>query len=188
MIDGPPRLPELVVGTRVVLRRWVATDTPGLAAAVERNIEHLRPWMPWIATEPLDWGERVALIESWAQAWVDGKDVILGVFMGEGVIGGCGLHRRRGPHGLELGYWIDKDHTNRGIGTEVGALLTSAALRVRGMRFVEIHHDKANVVSRRIPEHLGYKFLGETPGHIEAPGEVGIDCGWRMDAADWHER
>jgi RimJ/RimL family protein N-acetyltransferase len=185
MIDSPTRLPGEVVGRRVVLRRWVVSDVPEMAAVVERNTEHLRPWMPW-AKETLDEKDRAALIETWERSWLDGGEVVFGVFLDGRAIGGCGLHRRRGPNGLEIGYWIDKDHTNQGMATEVARALTTAALSVPGITFVEIHHDKANVASRRVPEHVGYTFVEETPDEVTSPGEVGIDCGWRMEAADWH--
>ena len=178
-------LPDRLAGPRVVLRRWLVEDEPSLTAAITRNIEHLRPWMPWIASEPLPSNERVALIKAWERLWRDGGDVVLGVFLDGYAIGGCGLHRRRGPHGLELGYWIDAAHTNRGIATEVARVLTTAALSHPGVSFVEIHHDKANIASRRVPEHLGFTFIGETPDEVTSPGEVGIDCAWRMDANDW---
>jgi RimJ/RimL family protein N-acetyltransferase len=161
-------------------------DAPELSSAVERNIEHLRPWMPWIASEPLNRGERERLIEGWEQTWLDRGDAVLGVFMQDRVIGSSGLHRRRGPQGLEIGYWIDKDYTNQGLATETARLLTTAALSVRGVTFVEIHHDKANASSRRVPEHLGYRVVGECRDEITAPG--GIEYQWRMEAADWHDK
>jgi RimJ/RimL family protein N-acetyltransferase len=178
-------LPDRLAGPRVALRRWLPSDEPALSAAISRNIEHLRPWMPWIASEPLPTDERVALIEAWERVWLDGGDVVLGVFLDDHAIGGCGMHRRRGPHGLELGYWIDAEHTNRGLATEVARTLTTAALSVPSVTFVEIHHDKANVASRRVPEHLGYTFVGEAPDEVTSPGEIGIDCAWRMDAVSW---
>jgi len=54
-----------------------------------------------------------------------------------------------------------------------------------GVAFVEIHHDKANIASGRVPEKLGYTFVAETQDSVTSPGEVGIDCGWRMEAANW---
>ena len=185
MIDSPTRLPGEVVGARVLLRRWVAADVPALAAAVARNIEHLRPWMPWIAHEPLPDEERAALLDTWERSYLDGGDVIYGVFLDSRAIGGSGLHKRRGPHGLEIGYWIDKEHTNQGIATEVAGALTAAALSVPGVTFVEIHHDKANIASSRVPQKLGYMFVGETQDSVTSPGEVGIDCAWRVEAANW---
>ncbi|MEY2403973.1 MAG: ribosomal-protein-serine acetyltransferase [Acidimicrobiaceae bacterium] len=185
MIDSPTRLPDSVKGSRVVLRRWTVADVPAVAAAIARNVEHLRPWMPWVEFEPLPDADRAALFDSWERSYLDGGDVIYGVFLGDQAIGGSGLHKRRGPHGLEIGYWIDKDHTNHGIATEVARVLTSAALSVPGITFVEIHHDKANIASSRVPQKLGYTFVAETQDSVTSPGEVGIDCGWRMDAANW---
>jgi RimJ/RimL family protein N-acetyltransferase len=185
MIDSPTRLPGELLGARVVLRRWTVADVPALADAVTRNIEHLRPWMPWIAFEPLPDDDRAALVETWERAYLEGGEVIYGVFLDGGVIGGCGLHKRRGPHGLEIGYWIDKDHTNRGMAAEVARVLTSASLAVPNVTFVEVHHDKANIASSRVPQKLGYAFVGETQDSVTSPGEVGIDCGWRMEAANW---
>ena len=186
--DDRTLLPEHVLGPRVELRRWRAADVAALAAAVTRNIEHLRPWMPWIADEPMSNRDRAALIERWEHAWLGGGDVTLGVLRQGAVIGSCGLHRRRGPHGLEIGYWIDADHLGQGIATEVAATLTDAAFEVPGVTFVEIHHDRRNRASAAIPRRLGYRYLGEAPDRVSAPGEEGIDCGWRMDLSDWAGR
>jgi ribosomal-protein-serine acetyltransferase len=56
---------------------------------------------------------------------------------------------------------------------------------------VEIHHDKANTRSGGIPRRLGYVFAGEAPdapATPAAPGEVGIDCTWRMTRDAWEPR
>jgi RimJ/RimL family protein N-acetyltransferase len=167
------------VGPRVVLRPETAIDVAQLGAVVSRNLEHLRPWMPWVANEPLTDEQRLALLERWDRERVQGGDAVFGIFLDGEIVGGAGLHRRRGPHGLEIGYWVDRDHLGRGIATEAAGLLTEAALGVPGITFVEIHHDKANVASAKVPERLGYRFVGEAPDQIKAPGEVGIDCTWR---------
>lgn len=185
MIESPTLLPGSLAGERVVLRRWVLDDVPAWAAAIARNIEHLRPWMPWVEHEPLSDQDRGQLLDHWERLYLDGGDVGYGVFRDGQAIGGCGLHKRRGPHGLEIGYWIDKDHTNQGIATEVARILTSAALSIPGITFVEIHHDKANIASSRVPQKLGYTFVGETQDSVTSPAEVGVDCAWRMEAADW---
>lgn len=181
-------LPDRLAGRRVVLRRWEAADVPALAAVITRNVEHLRPWMPWIADEPLRDLERRALLERWEQIWRSGGDVVLGVFLGDEAVGSTGLHRRRGPHGLEIGYWIDEMHTRLGLATEVAGVLTDAAFDVPGVVFVEIHHDRRNVASAGVPRKLGYRFMGERPDRVDAPGEEGIDCTWRIDLASWRAR
>lgn len=167
------------------LRAWTTADAAALGATIARNIDHLRPWMPWIAEEPLTPQDREAMIERWRRSRLDGGDSVLGVFLEGAVIGGCGLHRRRGPHGLEIGYWIDRNHTGRGFATEATAMLTSTALAVAGVTFVEIRHDRANVASRRIPERLGYRFVEDVAREAVAPGESGIESTWRIETADW---
>lgn len=141
--------------------------------------------MPWVASEPLPRSERLALLERWERDWSEGGDVVMAVLLDGEVVGGTGLHRRRGPHGLEIGYWVDCTHLGQGIARETASMLTTAALALEEISFVEIHHDKANVRSARIPERLGYVFVDESPDTPNAPGEMGIDCAWRMTRDAW---
>jgi hypothetical protein len=60
------RLPEYIVGPDgLTLRRWRRGDAARLGEAIADSVEHLRPWMPWIAHEPLSVTERQARIDSW---------------------------------------------------------------------------------------------------------------------------
>ncbi len=178
-------LPEIVETPRLTLRRWVAGDGARMGEVVTTNLEHLRPWMPWIATEPLSVEAREELIASWTEGWLAGGDVVFGIFCGDRIVGGTGFHRRVGPSGLEIGYWIDADHVGRGYATEVTRALTDAAFELDGIDRVEIHHDRANWRSRRVPERLGYGFQGESPRTAQAPAETGIDCRWTITRAEW---
>ncbi len=177
--------PELMRSPRLVLRRWVEADADALNAAVAASLDHLRPWMPWISTEPLDRPRRSALIRQWHADWDGDGDFVVGVFDDGQVIGGAGLHRRRGPGALEIGYWIHIDHLRRGYASEVAATLTTVAFTVKGVERVEIHHDKANIASAGVPARLGYAYSGESPDAVTAPGEVGTDCRWVMTRRDW---
>ena len=47
---------------RTVLRCWKPADAPLLAAAIAASVEHLRPWMPWVADEPMEFAQRVKLM------------------------------------------------------------------------------------------------------------------------------
>jgi ribosomal-protein-serine acetyltransferase len=179
------RLPEQVEGEDIVLRRWLPSDAEPLAQAVAESAEHLRPWMPWISQEPLDLEARRALIERWGQEWAAGGDLYQGIFSHGQIVGGCGLHRRIGPGGLEIGYWIHFAFTRRGLATVSARLLTDAAFTVRGIERVEIHHDRANQASAGIPSKLGFAFVGEVPDEVSAPGELGLEWLWRMERTAW---
>jgi len=178
-------LPNMISTERLTLRQWTVADVDALSAAVTESIEHLRPWMPWIGPEPISRPQRVALIEHWHAEWSRGGDLVIGVFRDGAVVGSSGLHRRRGPGVLEIGYWVHVDHVQQGIATEVARALTTAAFTVPDIERVEIHHDKANAASAGVPRRLGYTFVDETPVDVTSSGEMGIDCRWVVRREEW---
>lgn len=182
-------LPDHVETERLVLRRWDPADEPGLSAAIAASVEHLRPWMPWAAGEPLTPTDRVHWIEEMNAQWARGGDVVLGMLLDGVVVGGTGLHRRAGPDTLEVGYWVHVDHTGRGYASESTAALTDAAFTIPGIELVEVHHDRANVASRRVPERLGFSMVAERePTTVPSPGEDRVDWCWQMTREEWERR
>ncbi len=180
------RLPESLPGPgRLLLRRWVPTDAEVLGRAVAESLEHLRPWMSWASQEPLSPSNRRAMIEKWEQEWLEGGDVTMGVFVDARVAGGVGLHRRIGVGGLEIGYWTHPAFLRMGLATTAAWVLTDAAFALPGIAHVEIHHDRANVASAGIPRKLGYCLVAQLTDQPDAPGEVGVECRWRMTREQW---
>lgn len=171
---------------RLLLRTWRIDDAPVMSAAIEASVDHLRPWMAWAADEPITLRTRVEVIRGMVCGWEEGREAIYGVFVGDTVVGGCGLHRRGGPQTLEIGYWVHVDHVRHGYATELSAALTDAAFGIGGIDRVEIHHDKANVASRGVPAKLGFRFVGDRPNAKKAPGEVGVDCTWAATRGEWN--
>jgi ribosomal-protein-serine acetyltransferase len=180
------RLPELIHGPgALVLRRWVRVDAEILGEAVMESIEHLRPWMPWAADEPLSVVERRALIGEWERHWLAGGDVVMGIFVNGSAAGGCGLHHRIGPGGLEIGYWTRSSLLRCGIATSAARLLTEAAFARADITHVEIHHDKANAASAGIPAKLGFELIREVRDGRDAPSELGLSCEWQLTREHW---
>lgn len=155
------------------MRSYTVDDAAALHEAILASIDHLRPWMPWASLEPLTFDQRIE--------WLRGVREAMGIFEGDTCVGGTGLHDRIGEGGLEIGYWVRADHVGRGIATEAARQVTALAFVRPGITYVEIHHDKANVRSRRVPEKLGFTLVREVPDAITAPGECGICCEWRLD-------
>lgn len=177
--DALLRLGELT------LRRWRRSDADALARAIEESVEHLRPWMPWIADEPLSPAARRALLLQWSIDWRRGVNRNLGMWVDGTLVGACGLHRRVGPDGLEIGYWVHPRHTRHGYATRAAAALTTYAFDVVDVDRVEIRNDHANELSARIPRRLGFELVGEIPHPPLAPGETGVRQLWRMDSRRW---
>ena len=167
------------------MRPWRAGDAEAVNDAVASSREHLLPWMPWAAAAPDTLERRRERIAEWEREWRAGGDCVYGIFVGELVAGGCGLHRRVCPDGLEIGYWLRADLTGRGVMTVAAGLVTDAAFSVKGIELVEIHHDKANERSAGIPRRLGFTRVRELEREPQAPGEIGVEWQWRMMREQW---
>jgi ribosomal-protein-serine acetyltransferase len=180
------RLPEGTEGDGLVIRRWRINDAAVLHEAITANVEHLRPRMAWIAQEPLALDDRRDMIDRWDGEWADGGDAVYGVWEHDVVVAGCGLHRRIGSGGVEIGYWTHVDHQGRGVATTLSRLLTDLAFTLPEIDRVEINHDLTNVASGRIPEKLGYRRIGAQQATRElAPADTGTDVVWRVTRTGW---
>ena len=180
-------IPDRISELSVELRRWRIADAYALSRLVADNLDHLRPWMPWIEAEPLSVLSRTQMIREWEKKRRDGGDLIVGVFIGGQPVGGAGLHRRRGPEILEIGYWIGARYTGMGYATRSASLLADLAFSLPSIAKVEIHHDRANVASSRVAQRAGMVFVSETATDIAAPGESGVEWTWAMTRAEWLE-
>jgi ribosomal-protein-serine acetyltransferase len=181
------QLPEVVVTERLTLRVWRPEDAPALTRAVSDSAEHLSPWMPWASDEATIARYEEFIAERRAQ-WAQGGDAVYGVFVGDDVAGGTGLHQRRGEGILEIGYWIHVEHVGRGYASELATTLTDTAFGIDAVTRVEIHHDRANLRSRAVPARIGFIFEGETPDEPHAPGDEGVDWTWAVDRSSWLSR
>jgi len=175
------RVSDRIPAGAIVLRRWEPEDAPLLVAAVTESLEHLRPWMPWIAKEPQSVEQRRQMII----AWRDGGEASYGMFDEDGrrVVGGCGLHARIGPAALEIGYWVHVAHVGKGHATAAARALTSAAFAVDGIERVEIHCDETNRASAAVPAKLGFELARVEDRDPEAPGESGRHLIWLLERA-----
>jgi ribosomal-protein-serine acetyltransferase len=170
---------------RLAIRPWQLGDAAALNVAIGESLEHLRPWMPWIVMEPRSVADRESLIARWENERRAGGDIVFGLFLGTVVVGGCGLHRRLGPSGLEIGYWVHAAHLRRGYAASASATLTSVAFSFPEIELVEIHCDRANHASQGVPRKLGFTLIGQQPQPVQAPKETGMQEVWRTLRSDW---
>ncbi len=180
-------LPEAVSTPRLTLRVWRDEDAAALAEAVRVSREHLARWMPW-ANEDTSVEHYGSFIADRRAQWAEGGDATYGVFCGGAVAGGTGLHRRRGPGVLEIGYWIHVDFVGRGYATEIAAALTDTAFTIEGINRVEIRHDGANARSRAVPERLGFTHEAALSGERKTSGDEGDDWVWAVGRDEWTTR
>jgi ribosomal-protein-serine acetyltransferase len=172
----------------VEVRYWEESDAPAAADALTRSAAHLGRWLAWVHTERLDEATRRQWIRRVNGLRAAGEDIHFGIWRGEELVGGCGLHRRVGPGGLEIGYWVHADHLREGVATAAVRLLCERAFTMPSVDRVEIHHDRANVASEGVPRKLGFSLVGEAPEAPKVPAEEGIERVWRLTRAEWERR
>jgi len=146
-------------------RPFVLEDADALAAAYVRNRAHLERWDP---VRPEEFytveGQRKE-----AEQRLEAKE--RGLFEPYVIVGPNGdLVGRaniqnivRGPMmGGVLGYWVDQDHTRRGLATAAVQYLEEEALGL-GLHRLEAGTMVENVASQRVLEARGFERFGLAP-------------------------
>jgi RimJ/RimL family protein N-acetyltransferase len=143
---------------RLVLRCFSPEDAVGLKQAIDANLEHLRRWLPWANNEPETLDAKIERLRHLRASFDLDNDFTYGIFSSDEsvVVGGIGSHPRVGPSAREIGYWLRKDHTGRGLATEAVAALVRVGFEVDRLERLEIHCDPENVRSAAIARKLGF--------------------------------
>ncbi len=143
---------------RLVIRCYAPQDAILLKNAIDRSLEHLRPWMPWAHHEPENLAAKTARLRKYRGQFDLGFDYVFGIFNKDETvqIGSTGLHARAEEGAREIGYWISADHINKGYATEAAKALTIVGFEVEELDRIEIHCAPNNAASLNVPKKLGY--------------------------------
>ena len=173
---------EIAVADGLVLRRWLPADAARILAAVERSLPELRRFMPWAMETPT-----LESVGSYLEtAWRPPESFGYGLIAAGEAVGGFGLHGRRGPGILEIGYWVRSDCTGRGYATAAAGALTDTVFEhFAGVDRVEIRCDPANRASARVAEKLGYRLDVAIPVEVEAEAQTGVQQVWAVERLTW---
>lgn len=176
---------ELLTSERVELRQWRVSDLDALDRAIRESRDHLLPWMPWAA----DHSRRntAEFLARKREEWTTGQTYDYAIRVDSTVVGSCGLMRRIGAGGLEIGYWLHPRWCGQGVATTAVRLLVGQGFRLVDVDRIEIHHDAANSASGAVARRAGFTEVAraEKSEGPAAPGEVGIEVVWRMTADEW---
>jgi RimJ/RimL family protein N-acetyltransferase len=168
---------------RLIIRCWKPEDAPLLKETIDKNLDHLRPWMEWANDEPEPLQKKIDRLREFRGKFDLGQDFFYGIFnlMENEVLGATGLHTRLGKNMREIGYWIDRDHIQRGFATEAASALVKVAFEIDDVLRVEIHCAPTNERSAAIPKRLGFRHKG-TFQNENRNGEKQDEMVWTLAA------
>jgi RimJ/RimL family protein N-acetyltransferase len=163
---------------QVILRRYRMDDLDAILQAVTDSADHLRAWLPWA----VDYSRESAaeFLAGSIQGWDDGTAYNYAITTAGALAGGIGLMARIGPGGLEIGYWVGRAYTRRGLATAATAALVEQAFRLPGVERIEIVHDELNVASGGVPRKLGFTEVRRWAMDPPAPLGSGVGVVWRV--------
>jgi ribosomal-protein-serine acetyltransferase len=173
-----PEPDEVIEYGPLTLRRSREDDLDDLVRAVTESEDHLRGWLPWVAGFSVE--SEAAFLAQAARDWESGAAYSYTIRTGGALAGGIGLMARIGPGGLEIGYWVHRAYTRRGLATAASAALVEQAFRLPGVDRVEIVHDELNVASGGVPRKLGFTEVGRRPIDPRPLEGTGVGVVWRL--------
>ena len=165
-------LPPRPLAGNLMLRVLEPADAGALAAAYQRNREHLGPWEPHrgedfytVAGQCMNISGKLALCTAGTEVpWVlcAGADIV-GAFTITGIV--------RGPFlSANIGYWVDGEYTGRGIGSEALRCTIEAAQTELGLHRLQAATLVHNNRSVQMLQHAGFEEIGTAPSYLRIAG------------------
>lgn len=165
-----PTLPTLPTGYAV--RELRIEDAAALADAYDRNRDHLEPWDP---TRPPGYYTEEGQQEAIARqlSLVEGGLMAAWVLETEEgrIVGRVNLNNivRGVLQSGAVGYWVDAEHTRRGLATAAVEHACTQALRM-GLHRVEAGTLVHNVASQQVLLRAGFTHYGTAPKFLFIAG------------------
>ena len=131
-----------------------------LYAFLDRNREHLRPFLVW-SPSVKDVNEVRENITIWLRMFADTGCFYALIEHGNRPVGTiCHIDPQPARGCVEIGFWIDTAHEGNGYITRAARALIDHTIETLGFRRVEIMCDEQNTRSRAVAERLGFTNEG----------------------------
>ncbi|MGA8791235.1 MAG: GNAT family protein [Paenarthrobacter sp.] len=160
-------------GEQVNLRPLELSDASELAAAYLRNREHLEQWEPTRGDDFFTVAGQEASIRAKLGHYAAGSEVPWVVIGSRGIQGMITLTGIvRGPfQNANLGYWIDRECTGRGLASGAVAAVVGMATEELGLHRVQAATLLHNTASQAVLSRSGFDRIGVAPAYLHIAGE-----------------
>ncbi len=154
--------PYKIVTERLVIKCWEPRYAQRLLDEIQATVDSLLPWMPFAKPPLPSVRQEIDLLRMFRGNYDKDLDYVMGIFdpTEEIVIGSTGLHTRRGPNTLEIGYWIGSSYQGKGYATETASALIKTAFALSDVDRVEVNTAVDNLRSQGVIKKLGVHLEG----------------------------
>jgi len=169
------------------LRQFEQRDADAVFAAVGRNREYLRHWLPWVdQTHSAEDIRR--FIARTREQFEAGQGPNCGILLHGVLVGAIGCHPiNLANSNCSLGYWIEAGQQGKGTITRCCLKLLDYLFDEAGLHRVEIRCGTGNGRSRAIPQRLGFRHEG-TLREAEWVNDRWVDLEvWALLVEDWRQ-
>jgi len=131
-------------------------DAAELFAAIHRNRERLRQWLPWVS-EHYAFHDALRFLEEKAAENARGGALTTVIRSNGQLCGAIGLHKIDAQNrASSIGYWLDADFEGRGFVTRACRALVETGFRHYRLHRIEIRCATGNYRSAAIAQRLGF--------------------------------
>ncbi|CAM3427277.1 GNAT family N-acetyltransferase [Isoptericola cucumis] len=169
-----PDAPEIEIPLPhdVVLRSLRRDDGPELAAAYDRNRDHLEQWEPArpLAFYTAEYHSRQVPVQLLERGSGRGVPLVLerdGELVGRVNLSDIVLGSFRNAH---LGYWVDVRLTGRGVMTAAAGAACDLARDQLGLHRVQAATLLHNGASQQVLTRTGFERIGTAPRYLQIAG------------------
>jgi len=177
-----------IITERTVIRCYEMTDAWMLKQAIDENIKHLKPWMPWAWNEPETLKAKLERVKGFRDNFYADTDATFAVLNPDEteLLGSTGLHPRIAGNAREIGYWLAAKHTGIGLATEIVLALVKTGFEIEHLDRIEIRCDVKNKSSARIAEKCGFELKEILKANVKDVYGNGRDTMiWEITAHDY---
>ena len=146
-------------------------DAPALAAAYQRNRGHLRLWEPVRPPGFFSIEGQQARVSAELEAVARGQLAVWLIRSGDLVTGRVALNNivMAAFRSAAVGYWVDGQHTRRGLATRAVEHACAEAIQL-GLHRVEAGTVVHNVASQAVLRRCGFVPFGTAPSYLWIAG------------------
>lgn len=129
-------------------------------AVIMSNYDHLREWSHWL-NEDFSFEKARDFHRRNIEKFDSGEEITLRIIFKGKIVGSVELYHIDKRHrSAEIGYWLSKDHTRRGLMTLSVRRVLEHAFEELGLNRIVMKCVPENVKSRAIPEKMGFTAEG----------------------------